>query len=213
MNVTYTIRGVDFRDHGVVVSASTGLLDQPKRKMKEYRHWPEVHGEIIDPGFYIYEARDIVLKCFIAAGSASELTDGFIAFRALLDQPGTCRLVVDAGMDRPLFYEVYNREPVELLKRWRDGRLVGTFILRLREPEPVKRVVRFTGSTCNITLSTRLPVNIYWGDGSNTLDLSGTGISVTKNFASAAVRFALVTGNIEQLTLFSTNGEVIWHKL
>lgn len=213
MNVTYSLNGINFRDFSVVVSGSKGLLDQPKRKMKEYRHWPEVHGEMIDPGHCIYDARDIVLDCFIAANSAQVLTDKFKAFATLLESPGTHRLMVDAGMEKPLLYEVYHKEPVVFNKKWRHGRLVGTFSLKLREPEPVKRVVKFTGVTCNITLTTQWPVNIYWGDGSSTFDVEGTTVSVTKNFPEAAIRFAMVTGNIELLSFFSTNGEVVWHKL
>lgn len=213
MVVSYTLDGTSFRDLGVVVSSSKGLLDAPKRKISEGKDWQEIHGEIVDLDTYIYEARDITLDCFIAGDSSEALSNAMRTFIDLLTAPGLHRLVVNADMAKPLFYQVYLRDQVQVNKKWRDGRNVATFTLKLKEPEPVKRVVLFTGTTCNITLTTQWPVNIYWGDGSYTYDVQGETVSVTKTFATAASRYCIITGNIEQISYFSTNGTLIWGKL
>ncbi len=213
MVVSYFINNTDFRNLGVRVTASKGLLDLPKRKLVEGKDWPELHGEITDLETAVFEAREITLDCFIAADGAENLSNAIRTFIGLLAAPGLHRLEVNAQMVKPLFYQVYLRDSVSVNKRWKDGRNVATFSLKLREPEPVKRVVSFSGTTCNITLTSQWPVNIYWGDGSHTYDVQGETISVTKTFASAAVRYAIITGNIDQISYFSTNGTLVWAKL
>ena len=78
---------------------------------------------------------------------------------------------------KPLIYEVYAKDAIEVDKTWNDALMVGTFKLKLREPEPVKRVLKHirvgeSTKTCEITLTSTKYVNIYWGDGSVDYDVA-----------------------------------------
>ena len=125
--------------------------------------------------------------------------------------------MIDIHPTRPLVYEVYLPNAVAISKRWNDSLMVGTFTLKLREPQPVKRVVRhqMTGSataTLSITLTSGKPLAIYWGDGTVSYDVDGEGVTVEHTYEQEGIYYAVITGVIEQITDFETNGIVVWNK-
>jgi hypothetical protein len=145
MDVTYLINGVDFKTYGVFVSESDGIVDNLAMKEPFTVPWDDYHGEVIDLSRPRYEAREITLSCFIQGVGKDEFLDRVQAFMAQFMRPGTQRLHVSVHSSKPLVYEVYCKETISLKKRWSDALMVGTFELKLREPQPVKRVLKFGG--------------------------------------------------------------------
>jgi hypothetical protein len=138
-------------------------------------------------------------------------------FEQLFDASGTQRLVIDIHPTKPLIYEVYCKDEIAISKKWNDNLMVGTFKLKLIEPEPVKRILKHirTGEstkTCSITLKTTKLVNIYWGDGTVDYDVSGD-ITKTHDYTENGDYYPVITGCIDEITEFSTNAIIVWNKI
>ena len=117
--------------------------------------------------------------------------------------------MVDIPPTKPLLYEVYNENGVAINKRWNDDLMVGTFTLKLKEPDPVKRIVRHQRlsndtKTLTITLTSKKAVTIFWGDGTQT---------ASHEYTTDGIFYAIVAGVIEEIESFTTNGIIVWNKL
>lgn len=216
--LTYIIDGEDFKDFGVFVSGSDGILDRPKIKKPVSFSWDNYHGNTVDLKNIIYDVREISLSCFIKADGKNDFADKLVKFLRIFDKPGTRRLMIDIHPTKPLVYEVYCEDSVNVKKKWNDGKMVGTFTLKLKEPEPVKRVLKHmrigtSTRTCTITISTDKLVNIYWGDGTSTFDVYGKNKTITHNYEENGEYFVVITGCIDEIQSFETNSIVIWTKL
>jgi hypothetical protein len=216
--VVYKLDGIDFRNYGVFVSDSDGIINRPKLKSPASVSWDNYHGEAVDLQNKFYEPREIVLSCFIRADSKTEFINRASVFEQLFDRRGTNRLVVEANPEKPLIYEVYCKDEIAISKKWSDTALVGTFKLKLIEPEPVKRVLRFVRiseatKTCTITLTSVKYLNIYWGDGKVDWDVAGNNVMATHDYAQNGDYFVVITGCVDEITAFSTNAVVVWIKL
>ncbi len=214
---SYTIDGVDFKDYGVYVSDSEGVVSRPKLKEPLSLSWDNYHGVVVDLNHKFYEQREITLSCFIKANSKSEFAMKVAKFEQLFDAQGTQRLVIDIHPTKPLIYEVYCKDEIAISKKWNDNLMVGTFKLKLIEPEPVKRILKHirTGEstkTCSITLKTTKLVNIYWGDGTVDYDVSGD-ITKTHDYTENGDYYPVITGCIDEITEFSTNAIIVWNKI
>ena len=136
-------------------------------------------------------------------------------------QDGTQRLMISIHPTKPLVFEVYCEDGVAPSKRWHDDKMIGTFALKLKEPDPVKRVVRHqrlnaSNAELTIELKSDKMVNIYWGDGTVSEDIYGdcTGKNALKHtYAENGIYYAIVGGVIEEITDFDTNGIIVWNKL
>jgi hypothetical protein len=214
----YLIDGVDFKEYGVYVSDSDGVVNRPKLKNMASVSWDDYHGESVDLQHKFYEPREITLSCFIKANSKSDFIAKVSIFEHLFDNPGTNRLVIDVHPIKPLIYEVYCKDEITLFKRWSDEWMVGTFKLKLIEPEPVKRILKQVRvseatNTCTITLTTQKLVNIYWGDGWVDFDISGENLTVSHHYAQNGDYFPVITGCIDEISTFTTNAIIVWNKL
>ena len=138
----YLLDGVDFKTFGVYVSGSDGILNRPKLKAPASLSWDNYHGESVDLMHKFYESREITLSCFVKAESKMDFIKRVAEFEAQFDKKGTNRLVVDVHPIKPLIYEVYSKDAIEISKEWNNELMVGTFKLKLIEPEPVKRVLK-----------------------------------------------------------------------
>ena len=204
--------------YGVYVSASKGLLSRPKAKSSVKENWTSRHGVIHDLSARYVEERTITLDCFIkTTGGPDGFATAMNTFLNLFSKSGTIRLTVETDASKPLVYEVYLEDAIDPDKIWRSAQMTGTFRLVLKEPSPVKRVIKFvaaTGSrTASITITTSKIVTIYWGDGNVTDDVSGTSNAVTHTYSSNGTYFIIVAGVIEEITALTTNGTVVWQKL
>lgn len=217
----YYLSGVNFRDIGIRVESSTGVLDQPKLKTPSSIDWPDYHGKVVDLSNKRYEEREITLNCWLKASGKIDFVERVNRLYDLLRADGTARLMISIHPTKPLLYEVYAADGVSHNKRWHDDKMIGTFSLKLREPDPVKRVVRHqrindASRELTIALKTDKVVNVYWGDGSVTEDVYGdfTGTNALKHtYAENGVYYVVVAGVIEEITDFSTNGIIVWNKL
>jgi hypothetical protein len=146
--IQYYINGISFDSLSVHVSASKGIVDKLKVKEQQKYSWPEEHGDYVDLTKPRFEARDIILECFIEASSPADFITKMNAFWAQFEGAGTKRFmfVVD-GIDKPFVYEVFAPESIDVEKEWNVGTMAGTFTLKLREPEPVKKVIKYTATS------------------------------------------------------------------
>lgn len=215
--VQYIIDGHNIKtDYGICVSASKGITNRPKLKAPTSVDWDSYHGKAVDLQHKYYDVRDITLTCFITASSRTEFLSRFSAFEQLLMGAGTVRLVIDVGINKPLIYEVYCKDEINIIKTWSDSNMVGTFELKLIEPEPLKRVLMYTqasSSPCTITITTTKLVNVYWGDGNVDYDISGTDIALSHTYTSDGEYFPVITGCIDEITALTTNATTVWSRL
>lgn len=218
-NIEYSIDGVNIKEvYGVCVADSKGVISKPKLKAPTSVSWDNYHGEVVDLYHKFYEAREITLSCFCKADSKNDFITKIMQFEQLFDKRGTQRLMISVHPIKPLVYEVYCKEAIEVTKTWNDRLMVGTFDLKLTEPEPVKRVlkhIRVSDATneCQITLTSEKYVNIYWGDGESTLDVYGINTMVKHIYKDNGDFFIIVSGCVDEITEFETNAIVVWNKL
>lgn len=146
--IQYYINATSFESLSVHVSASKGIVDKLKMKEQQKYSWTEEHGDFVDLTKPRFEARDIILECFIEASSPADFITKMNAFWAQFEGAGTKRFmfIVD-GIDKPFVYEVFAPENIDVVKEWNAGTMVGTFTLKLREPEPVKKVIKYTATS------------------------------------------------------------------
>lgn len=218
IRLIYSIDGTDFKAWDIYVSESSGLLDRPKMKTPVSVDWPDYHGEIVDLENKILQPREITLNCFMKANGKVDFVTKLNDFLNVFSRPNTQRLMVDIHPTKPLLYEVYNESGVAVNKRWNDDLMVGTFTLKLKEPDPVKRIVkhrRLDNDTkkLTITLTSKKAVTIFWGDGTQTNDVYGTGVTTSHEYTSDGIFYAVVAGVIEEIESFTTNGIIVWNKL
>ena len=216
--VEYYIDNYNLKQYGVSVSASIGLLSRPKTKSIDVKSWADYHGEVTDLRNKYYEPRDIQLECFIEASNKADFLLKCNAFLSLFDAKKTRRLTVSIDGSEPLQFEVYLSAEVDIKKKWSEGQMIGTFTLKLKEPEPVKRVIKYTRTgegdkTVSITLTSRKLLNVYWGDGSHTFDVSGAAQTITHSYATNGTFYIVVTGCIDEIDSLTTTGAVVWNKL
>ena len=221
MTITYKLDGIDIKTYNVYISASDGLLSRPKPKANTSVDWADYNGTVVDLTKRLYESREIELDCFIKADTQADFLLKCNTFLALFDAVGTRRLEVfvdNEATPKPLVFEVYSSDNISISKKWSSATMAGTFSIKLKEPEPIKKVLKYTrtsdaNKTVSITVTSAKLLNIYWGDISHTYDVSGTAQTVTHNYAANGTFYIIVTGNIDEITSLTTTGTVVWNKL
>ncbi len=220
-DIEYYIDGVNFKDYGVEVSASNGLVGRLAQKESLSVDYDNYHGVVRDRKRKRFKERTITLQCFIEASSRSAFVEWVDRFFALFDGDGTHRLTVEYdGKAKPLTYEVDLLDEADVDKKWgsyNNELMVGKFTLKLTEDEPVKRVLRHISNSNNskatITVSTYKLLNIYWGDGTHTFNVGGNDTTIEHTYALPGQYDIVVTGVIEDIEKFETNAIVIWELL
>lgn len=220
-DVEYYIDGRNFKEFGVEVSASKGLVDRLARKEALTADWDNYHGIVRDKKRPRYKERKITLECFIYASSRTAFVEWVQNFFAAFDAEGNHRFkCVPHLKTKPLVYEVELLDEVNVDKTWgqyNDDLMVGTFQLVMVEDEPVKKVLRHIGTAANSTVSITLTsvkyLNIYWGDGTHTYNVSGSQKTIEHTYEQPGEYEIIVTGVIEDIEAFSTNAIVIWELL
>ena len=206
--------------YGIKVTATKGIIDQLAKKPTIVRNWPDYHGEQIDLAKPIYEPRDIVLYCTLIASSETDFYSKLQAFKTLftpvgdfVNVPKTQRLMFLVGGNNALVYEVYNKVGFEVEKKWRIGRFMyGEFQLNLREPEPVKKVIKFTGTGLKtINLVSTTPMNIYWGE--NNITRNCKTITATYTYLTSGDHYVIISGMVDEITSITyPSGTLVWNK-
>lgn len=217
----YYIDGTNLKEYGVRVESSNGVLDLPKLKTPTSSDWADYHGKVIDLTAKRYEEREITLNCWLKASGKMDFTERVNRLYEVFRKDGTQRLMIAIHPTKPLLYEVYCQDGVAPSKRWHDDTMIGTFALKLKEPDPVKRVVRhqrISSATAKLSIEFKSDkmVNIYWGDGSVDYDVYGdhTGKNaITHTYTENGIYYAVIGGVIEEMTDFNTKGILVWNKL
>ena len=136
MEMNYSIDGVNFKDYGVYVSSSSGLLGSLRVKAPLTVSWEDENGYSIDSeATPLWEARVIVLRCFMTASSSQEATARIREFAGLFYKAGLRTLEVSVG-EKSLAYEVLLAEFSDVYSVFKQGDVVATFTLKLEEPSP-----------------------------------------------------------------------------
>lgn len=208
--MNYTIDGHNLKEFGIYVSASKGVIDGLKLKTPKAFDWDGYHGQQVDLSAPRYDSREIELECWMDASGKTDLIQKANAFFALLSVPGTHRLMINTGDPKPLVYDVYWRDGISISKKWRVGQIIGTFILKLVEPDPVKRVLKWTGmGMVSITVNSPKVLSISWGDGAKTANVSGEQ-TITHYYTQSGTFYIIVAGVVTEISSFSTTAEEIW---
>jgi hypothetical protein len=219
-NLSYLLDGVDFKEYGVFVAGSDGVVDRPKLKTPYSVNFDNYHGEIVDLNHKYFEPREITLDCFIKAATKNDFVIQLSNFMQQFDKVGTQRLTINVHPVKPLIFEVYCKDAVAVSKVWNNQLMVGTFKVKLTEPEPVKRILKHirvseATKTCTMTFKSMKYVNIYWGDGTADFDVAGDSLSHTIShvYTANGDYFPVITGCIDEITDFETNAIIVWNKL
>lgn len=219
--LTYYINGYSLiPTWGIYVQASDGILQRPKMKTPFKQDWPDMHGEVVDLANKRFQARDITLKCWMPATGKIDFVNKWNDFIRQFDGDDTVRLMIDIHPTKPLVYEVYLEDSLDVSKKWNDELMVGTFTLKLREPDPVKRVVRFrtdNNATHYIKCNSDTMLTIAWGDGTFTHNVWGDHTADADKLehtydTSKEIYYAIVSGVIEDIEDFETDGIIVWNK-
>lgn len=213
----YYINGVNFTTDGVYVSKSQGIIGGIKLRQPVRHEWPDYHGEVVDMAAPRYEARDITLECFMKATTKETFLSGMQTFMARWMTGTMKRLMIVVDAAKPLVYDVYLTMGPDVDKKWNDATMVGTFSLKLREPEPVKRVYSFVAAagalSVSVTVTSTKAVTIYWGDGSVSYDITTASGAQTHSYAAAGTYYISIAGVIEDVTGVTTGATQVWSKL
>lgn len=218
MTIVYTVDGVDLKTYGVYVEASEGLLSRPKKKKPFSNSWDNYHGDVVDLTKVYYDTREITLDCFIKSPTKALFITACNTFLELFDKPGMRRLSVSVDGSEPLLFEVYSDDTINIKKKWSDSTMVGKLQLKLKEPEPVKKVIKFERTSdatkrISVSFTSSKLLNLYWGDTSHSFDQDGRSGPIIHDYLSNGVYYLVITGDIDAITSLTTNGTVIWSKL
>lgn len=208
--VRYSINGKYFKDYGVYISSSDGLFDALKRKKVNTYDWAEYHGTSIDLSSPKFEQREISLKGFVSGANWLDMKSKFDAIISEFQKAGTQRLLIEPFGLKPLPYEVCMIDDVNLTKIFKDGKMVGVFSLKLIEPNPLKIVLKTTGTTLNLSYSCPTETEIFYGNGvkdtvSSNASFSGKILPINS--------IIIIAGNIESISNLSTNAQILWERL
>ena len=205
-DVKYSIDGYYFDGFDVYVSSSDGITDQPERKDLTGLDWGSYDGTQYYTKGLRYKQRTITLQCFMECKGFDDFVQKARIFLTLFATAGTHRLMIQAGSAKPLVYEVFCKDAVDLSKAWNPSKFVATFPIKLIEPEPVKMVLKGNGAvTINVRSSD--PVNIYWGNKYHVYDCS------QNSYSTNTTGYIIITGDIDNANITYSGATLIWSKL
>lgn len=213
-DVDYFVNGINFKDYGVHVAASNGVTSKLAVKEGLSVDWHNYHGSYVDDDV-VFRDRVITLECFIEADGFDDFISKYRGFVSQFEKKGTQRLKIDVGL-KPLVYEVKSYDTIDIEKKWNAGKMVGTFAIKMVEHEPVKKVMRFIGSSgsiATITVSSDKLLSIHWGDGTHTFDVYGSSKTVNHTYSQGGEYEIIIAGVIDEITYFNSNCTEIWNKL
>ncbi|MDD1539396.1 galactose-binding protein [Riemerella anatipestifer] len=157
--VLYNLNGKYFKDFGVFISESKGLLDKPKLKSKRSYDWAEYHGKAVDLDKPKYDEREIELKGWVEGETWPQMKTNFDTLLSELDKEGLQRLVIEY-LGNALVFDVYLSGGVELEKSFKEGKMVGVFTLKMKDPNPIKKVFKLIGSDLQLSFNAQSWVDI-----------------------------------------------------
>lgn len=141
----WNINGKYFKDFGVCVEDSKGIMDEPNQKKTDTYDWAEYHGLATNLSQYPkYEAREFELSCWITGDYWLNMRNQFEVFISEFRRAGKQRLLVDVFGNKTYVFDVNLVGKTELKKRFKTGRMFGAFTLKLIEYSPIKKILTTT---------------------------------------------------------------------
>lgn len=181
-DVKYSLNGKYFKDFGVYVSESIGLVGLLESKNITQYDWAEYHGIAPDLRKPKFKERTIELKCFIRGNNWEELFNNFMTFViGEFSKSGTQRLHIEPFGFKTLPYEVFMKDEVKPEKQFSDGEMFATFSLKFIEPNPIKRVLKTSLDTFKLSYESDSETEIFFGDG--TKQTGRVNVSLTKDYS------------------------------
>ena len=135
MELIYSIDGRDFKEYGIYVASSQGLIGALKPKKCLTAEWPDENGSCPDLEISYFEGRSIVLNCFIRAKSAQQFIERMEGFCALFYTSGEHTLKLQLG-NKVLEYKVKLADSINVEKKFRAEEMVASFSVKLYEYAP-----------------------------------------------------------------------------
>lgn len=137
----YRFRGYDFKGNwGVTVLSCDGNLSFLKRKGPTGHSWPDEDGE---EAFALaddikFEARDISLTCLLRAEDKTTFLYRVNNLKSWIEAPGLQTLYIGTT-GKTHNVHLVDGGNFSMLTKWKTtGTMVGRFILKFREPLPVR---------------------------------------------------------------------------
>lgn len=217
MTISYSIEGTTLAMFGITVEATAGVLDMPKAKEGLTVNIPGYSGLRAFDAAPAFEAREIILDCWLKADTADLFNEQVLAFKAMLSTTGTKQLVI-SGFAKPLVYLVQCQAGFAIKKRWTQGKVIGRFELKLLDLFPVKMVLKYDVASAPSTLTIQdlhPKVNywkIYWGDGTATVDLpAGINDEIAHEYTTTGTKYIVIPdGATEGASIDYGGAEVLW---
>lgn len=217
--VYWSINGIDFTEFGVYVSESNGLFtNSTEVKTQMEADWKEYHGKIVSTEIHRVNERVITLSCFIHASGKIDFVNKYNDFISQFRKPGLRRLKCEIDRNKPLVFDVYLKDGFDVEKHWRDNEMFGTFELRVREPLPVKRVLRFNATDASKVTSLDIRYNgvidVYWGDGNHSTDIDASQVARLKHTYQNNGKYEIaIYCEPDEIKYFYTNAIQLWSRL
>jgi hypothetical protein len=218
--IDFILNRRNFLDWGVRVTGMDGVINNLSPKEPQQKaDWPDYHGEVVNLSKTRFQAREITLDCYIKANGKEDFYSKYQEFIQELTKTGTQRLQINLiNQTKPFVFEIGPPDGASVKTRWRPEVQYGTFQIKVKEYDPVKRVLKHirTGEptkTASITLTSKKMLTIFWGDGTRTDNADGTNVTYTHDYTANDEYFIIIAGVIEEITAFTTNAIVVWTKL
>ena len=208
--VIYLLDQIPFKNYNVYVSDSSNLFDKASVKENQKKDWIDEHGYDIDLQSRYHNSKTITIDCFIPANSLKECIEKYSDFFNSLDQKGSRRLSVIAG-DLRMEYQVFRQDTAENKLIYDDSNAAGTFKLKLIENIPVKRILQSTQRITTINLKSKKVLVINWGDGTEEYTSPNKEV-YSHRYTNSEIYFPMILGDLDSITLFNTNADVLWNR-
>lgn len=162
-----------------------------------------------------YDEREITLSGFVMGDNWQQMKRNFDTLFSEFDKGGLVRLLVE--FEHILAFDVYLIDKIELQKEFRKGQIIGSFSLKMKEPNPVKRILKIENKPLNLSFNTPLWVDISI-DGKvenfiNSVSIRNKIIPPRATTQNPNTHYIIIAGDIDQITDFQTNAEIIWNKI
>lgn len=216
--VEYYLNSFHFRDNGIYISESDGLLGSLKPKKIETQEWAEYHGEVLTPNYKPkFEPREIELSGWVEGENWLQMKRRFDRVMSEFRKQGKQRLVVNPFGMQPLVYDVVLTNEIDLDKSFRKGFMIGKFKIKLKDLNPIKKVVRVIGNDIHVQFNSlefvEMKLNnqtIYKrGNVNQSFTIPESEMWLDEN--NETNNFLTISGDIDSITNFVTNGEeLVW---
>lgn len=216
--VDYYLNSIHLRSNKVFISKSEGLFGLPKPKQLETYSWAEYHGEVLVKNSKQYfEPREITLTGWVEGANWLNVVQNFEKFIGEFRKAGKQRLVIKPFGVKDLVYDVILNGEADLEKTFKDGFMVGTFTIKLKELSPIKKVLKMNSTTASLKFTTtdwvQVCVNGVITNEKGTINKTYTANPSYKDELNATNNYVIISGDLAKISNFTaTNAVILWNE-